>query len=98
MDKKMIILFRARGKDPLQSVEFPRVTEKEVYLPYLTSYEPGYGNQFVVVVCLGLTSLSTIFQSYNDSVDRELNAHFYSAASWHDTTPSHITLTLVDQS
>ena len=34
--------------------------------------------------------------------DRELNAHFYSAASlkhhapdtWHDTTPSHITLTL----
>ena len=34
--------------------------------------------------------------------DRELNAHFYSAASlkyhapdtWHDTTPSYITLTL----
>ena len=38
--------------------------------------------------------------------DRELNAHFYSAASlkyhapdtWHGTTPSHIILTLVEQS
>ena len=59
-----------------------------------------------VCVCVysGLTSLSTIFQSYHDGVgcDRELNAHFYSAASmkyhvpvtWHDTTPSHIILTL----
>ena len=47
-----------------------------------------------------------IFQSYHDGVwlrqDRELNAHFYSAAqlkchaldTWHDTTPSHIILTL----
>ena len=50
----------------------------------------------------GLTSLSTIFQSYHDGCDRELNAHFYSAASlkyhvpdtWYDTTPSHIILTL----
>ena len=37
-----------------------------------------------------------------NKLDRELNAHFYSAASlkyhvpdtWHDTTPSHIILTL----
>ena len=47
-----------------------------------------------------------MFQSYHDGVwlwqGRELNAHFYSAASlkyhapdtWHDTTPSHIILTL----
>ena len=34
----------------------------------------------VLFVCSGLTSLSTIFQSYHDD-DRELNAHFYSAAS-----------------
>ena len=57
------------------------------------------------VVCSGLTSLSTIFQSYITMVsgcDREQNAHFYSAASlkyhaldtWHDTTLSHIILTL----
>ena len=39
----------------------------------------------VVVIVSGLTSLSTIFQSYHDGVwlrqDRELNAHFFSAAS-----------------
>ena len=57
-----------------------------------------------VVVSSGLTSLSTNFQS-NHTVfgcNRELNAPFYSAASlkyhapdtWHDTTPSHIILTL----
>ena len=44
----------------------------------------------MVCVCMysGLTSLSTIFQSYHDvsGCDRELNAHFYSAASlkYHD--------------
>ena len=34
-------------------------------------------------VCSGLTSLSTIFQSYHDGVwlRRELSAHFYNAAS-----------------
>ena len=59
----------------------------------------------VVVVYSGLTSLSTMFQSYSDGVagcDRELSAHFYCVASlryhapdtWHDTTPSHIILTL----
>ena len=57
------------------------------------------------VVCSGLTSFSTIFQSYITTLfgcDRELNAHFYSAVSlkyhvpdtWHDTTLSHIILTL----
>ena len=34
--------------------------------------------EFVVVVCSGLRLLSTIFQSYHN---KELNAHFYSAAS-----------------
>ena len=38
-----------------------------------------------VVVVSGLLSLSNIFQSYHDGVwlrhDRELNAHFYRAAS-----------------
>ena len=58
----------------------------------------------VVVVCSGLTSLSTIFLSYNNGVwlRQDLNAHFYSAASlkyhapdtWHDTISSHIILTL----
>ena len=46
-----------------------------------------------------LKSHRTLNQS---GCDRELNAHFYSAASlkyhvpdtWHDTTPSHIILTL----
>ena len=41
--------------------------------------------RIVVVVVSGLTSLTTIFQSYHDGVwlrqGRELNAHFYSAAS-----------------
>ena len=54
------------------------------------------------VVCLGLTSLSTIFQSYHYGVWLRQGAHFYSAASlkyhapdtWHDTTPSHIILIL----
>ena len=42
-----------------------------------------FGFSVVVVICSGLTSLSTIVQSYHDSAccDRELNAHFYSAAS-----------------
>ena len=35
----------------------------------------------VVVVCLGLTPLSTIFQSYHDGVCLQQGAHFYSAAS-----------------
>ena len=51
---------------------------------------------------LGLTSLSTIFQSYQAGCFRELNAHFYIGASLkyhvpdtqHDTTLSHIILTL----
>ena len=59
-----------------------------------------------VCVCVnsGLTSLSTFFSHITtvSGCDRELNAHFYSAASlkyhvpdtWHDTTPSHIILTL----
>ena len=36
-----------------------------------------------VCVCSGLTSLSTIFQSYHDGVwlRQGFNAHFYSAAS-----------------
>ena len=59
----------------------------------------------VVVVCTGLTSLSTSFSHHITTApgcDRELSAHFYSAASLkdhapdtsHDTTPSHIILTL----
>ena len=59
-----------------------------------------------VCVCVysGLTSLSTFFSHITtvSGCDRELNAHFYSAVSlkyhvpdtWHDTTPSHIILTL----
>ena len=57
-----------------------------------------------VVVFSGLMLLSTIFQSYHNSVwfHRELSAHFYSTASlkyhapdtWHDTAPTHIILTL----
>ena len=70
----------------------------------------GLVRKFFIVVVSGLTLLSKIFQSYHDGVwlrqGRELNAHFYSAASlkyhvpdtWHDTTPSHIILTRVDQS
>ena len=87
--------------------------EKNVFLGYFP-YESLTSNTFykncaflavVVVVCLDLTSLSTIFQWHIMTVsgcDRELSAHFYSAASpkyhaadtWHDTTPSHIILTL----
>ena len=58
----------------------------------------------VVVVCSSLTSLSTIFSHITtvSGCDRELIAHFYSAASLkyhvpdtcHDITPSHIILTL----
>ena len=54
----------------------------------------------IMFVYSGLTSLSRI--STVSGCDRELNAHFYSATSlkyhvpdtWHDTTPSHIILTL----
>ena len=42
--------------------------------------EPEYLTELVViVVCSGLTSLSTIFRSYHDGVC--FSAHFYSAAS-----------------
>ena len=59
----------------------------------------------IVVVVSDLKSLSAIYQSYHDGVwlqqERELKAHFYSAASLkyhatdtrHDTTPSDIILT-----
>ena len=57
-----------------------------------------------VCVYSGLMSLSTIFQDIMtvSGCGRELNAHFYSAATlkyhvpdtWHDTTPGHIILTL----
>ena len=84
---------------------------KMIFSCYISSFSFGrkleglVRKNFVVVVS-GLTLLSTIFQSYHDGVwlrqGRELNAHFYSAASlknhapdtWHDTTPSHIILTL----
>ena len=66
--------------------------------------DPYNENIPCVVVCSGLTLLSTIFQSYYkvSGCDRELNAHFYCVVSlkyhapdtWHDTTPSHIILTL----
>ena len=54
-----------------------------------------------VVVCLGLTLFFSHIITMS-SCGRELNAHFYRAASmkyhapdtWHDTTPSHIILTL----
>ena len=58
----------------------------------------------IVVVCSGLTSISTFFSHITtvSGCDRELNAHSYSAASlkYHapdtlqDTTPSHIIQTL----
>ena len=64
--------------------------------------------RYTVCVCVcvytGLTSLSTIFQSYHDGVWLRQGAQcsLYSAASlkyhvpdtWHDTTPSHIILIL----
>ena len=90
-----------------------RKTENHIYLHWLGSVRTGDMMSLIVyclckryyVVCSGLTSLSTIFQSYITTVsgcDRELNACFYSAASlkyhapdtWHDTTLSHIILTL----
>ena len=40
----------------------------------------SFANGVCVCVYSGLTSLSTFFQSYHDG-DRELSAHFYSAAS-----------------
>ena len=69
------------------------------------SFQMQAYTRFLHCCCLlGLTSLSTIFQPYHNmsGCDRELNAHFYSAASlkyhapdtWHDTTPIHIILTL----
>ena len=52
----------------------------------------------VVVVCSGLTSLSTIFQSYHDGVRLRQGAQcplkHHAPDTWHDTTPSHIILTL----
>ena len=42
-------------------------------------------------VCSSLTLWSTIFQSYHDSVWLR---HWKFNAIWHDTTPSHIILTL----
>ena len=76
------------------------------YLLFVSSFVFFFQLCCKVFVCVysGLTSLSTVFQSYHDGVWLwwELNAHFYSAASlkyhvpdtWHDTTPSHIILTL----
>ena len=61
----------------------------------------------IIIVVSGLTVAFNNFQSYHNGVGlrqgRELNAHFYSAASlkyhapdtWHDTTPSNIIQTLV---
>ena len=84
--------------------------QKLVFRCYISSFSLGRKLEGLVrknvVVVSGLSSLSTIFQSYHDGVwlrqSRELNAHFHSAASlkyhapdtWHDTTPSHIILTL----
>ena len=60
----------------------------------------GSSNLFVRVQCCFQQFFSHIMTV--SGCDRELNAHFYSAASltyhapntWHDTTPSHIILTL----
>ena len=88
--------------------------QKLIFSCYIKSFSLGRKLEGlvrkIVVVVSGLTSPSTIFQSYHDGVwlrqGMELNAHFYSAASlkyhapdtWHDTTPSHIILNWVDQS
>ena len=62
--------------------------QKLIFSCYIISFSLGRKLEGLVgkiVVVSGLTSLSTIFQSYHDGVwlrqDRELNAHFYSAAS-----------------
>ena len=64
--------------------------QKLIFSCYISSFSlgsklEGLVIKIVVVVVSGLTSLSTMFQSYHDGVclrqGRELNAHFYSAAS-----------------
>ena len=63
--------------------------QKMILSCYISSFSLGRKQEGsvrkIVVVVSGLTSLSTIFQSYHDGVwlrqGRELNAHFYSAAS-----------------
>ena len=66
------------------------------------------GRGYKLVVLLLFVRILRRFQQFFSHIttvsgcDRELNAHFYSAASlkyhtpdtWHDTTPSHIILTL----
>ena len=86
--------------------------QKLIFICYISSFslgrkQGGLIRKIAVVVVSGLTPLSTIFRSYHDGVwlrqGRELNAHFYSAASlkyhasdtWHDTTPSHIILAMI---
>ena len=63
--------------------------QKLIFSCYISSFSLGRKleslvRKIVVVVVSGLTSLTTIFQSYHDGVwlrkGRELNAHFYSAA------------------
>ena len=52
----------------------------------------------VIVVRSGLTSLSTIFQTYHDGVwlrqGAQCSLKYHAQDIWHDTTPSHIILTL----
>ena len=65
--------------------------QKLIFSCYISSFSLGSKLEglvrkiVVVVVSDDLTSLSTIFQSYHDGVwlrqGREVNAHFYSAAS-----------------
>ena len=64
--------------------------QKMIFSCYVSSFSlgrkpEGLVRKNAVVVVSGLTSLSTFFQSYHDVVwlrqGRELNAHFYSAAS-----------------
>ena len=63
--------------------------QKLIFSCYINSFSLGKKLEGlvrkIVDVVSGLTSLSTIFQSYHDGVwlrqGRELNGHFYSAAS-----------------
>ena len=59
----------------------------------------------IIVVCSGLTLLSTNFQSYQDGVWLRQGAQcwlsdaaslkYHAPDAWHDTTPSHLIVTLV---
>ena len=69
--------------------------QKLIFSCYISSFSLGRKLEGlvrkIVVVVSGFTSLSTFFQSYHDGVwlrqDRELIAHFYSAASLKYHTP-----------